>query len=64
MKKLYLFLLLGLLSPSYLRAQDTGSLRYKLDYLLAPLDKSQVQVGFLNQYGGSSCKRILLANWF
>ena len=53
MKKLYLFLLLSLVGAVQLRAQAIDSLKYKLDYLLAPLDKSQVPTGLLAGYGAS-----------
>ncbi|GAA4509565.1 hypothetical protein GCM10023172_43240 [Hymenobacter ginsengisoli] len=50
MKKLYFLLLLGLLGPVCLRAQQADSLRFKLDYLFAHLDKSQVPTGRLDAY--------------
>jgi hypothetical protein len=50
MKKLYFLLLLSLLGSSRLYAQVTDSMRLKLDYLFANLDKSQVPTGFLDAY--------------
>ena len=50
MKNLYFLLLLSLLGPARLWAQTTDSLRLKLDYLVAPLDKSQVPAGRLDAY--------------
>ena len=50
MKKLYFLLLLSLLGPVRLWAQTTDSLRLKLAYLFAPLDKSQVPSGRLDAY--------------
>lgn len=50
MKKLYCWLLLSLLGPAHLWAQTTDSLRLKLDYLFAPLDKSQIPTGRLDAY--------------
>jgi hypothetical protein len=50
MKKLYFLLLLSLLSPAHLYAQATDSMRLKLDYFFANIDKSQVPTGFLDAY--------------
>lgn len=50
MKKFYLFLLLCLIGPESLQAQVTDSMRYKLDQVFAPLDKSQVPTGLLDGY--------------
>lgn len=50
MKKLYWLLLLGLLGPGRLRAQAVDSLRYKLDQVSTPLDRSQVPIGLLDAY--------------
>lgn len=41
---------LGLLGPGRLRAQAVDSLRYKLDQVFTPLDRSQVPIGLLDAY--------------
>ena len=50
MKKIYLLLLSSLLYAGTLRAQVTDSMRYQLDRVFAPLDKSQIPTRLLDAY--------------